>query len=61
MARTPLWLAATHGDAAVIEALLKGGADANEQLPLGRRPLMLAARSGDVGAVRAPARSTAPR
>ena len=37
----------------MIEALLKGGADANEQLPLGRRPLMLAARSGHVDAVRA--------
>ncbi len=36
----------------MIEALLKGGADANEQLPLGRRPLMLAARSGHVDAVR---------
>ena len=37
----------------MIAALLKGGADANEQLPLGRRPLMLAARSGNVDAVRA--------
>ena len=36
-----------------IAALLKGGADANEPLPLGRRPLMLAARSGHVDAVRA--------
>ena len=42
-----------RGDAAVIAALLKGGADANEKLPLGRRPLMLAARSGQVDAVRA--------
>ncbi len=41
------------GDAAVIEALLKGGANANEALPLGRRPLMLAARSGNAAAVRA--------
>ena len=53
MAPPPLWLAATHGDAAMIEALLKGGADANEALPLGRRPLMLAARAGNVAAVRA--------
>jgi ankyrin repeat protein len=37
----------------VIQALLKGGADANEQLPLGRRPLMLAARTGNVDAVHA--------
>jgi ankyrin repeat protein len=36
----------------VIEALLENGADANEALPLGRRPLMLAARSGSVAAVR---------
>jgi ankyrin repeat protein len=36
----------------MIETLLKGGADANEQLPLGRRPLMLAAHSGSVDAVR---------
>jgi ankyrin repeat protein len=36
----------------MVEALLKGGADANEELPLGRRPLMLAARSGNVEAVR---------
>jgi ankyrin repeat protein len=50
---TPLWLAAARGDAAVIQALLKSGADANESLPLGRRPLMLAARSGSVDAVHA--------
>jgi ankyrin repeat protein len=35
----------------VIAALLEGGANANEELPLGRRPLMLAARSGVVDAV----------
>jgi ankyrin repeat protein len=48
-----LWLAASQGDAPMIEVLLKGGADANEPLPLGRRPLMLAARAGSVDAVRA--------
>jgi ankyrin repeat protein len=37
----------------MIETLLEGGADADEQLPLGRRPLMLAARAGSVDAVRA--------
>ncbi len=46
-----MWLAANQGDAAMLETLLDGGADANEQLPLGRRPLMLAARSGRVDAV----------
>ena len=45
-----MWLAASQGDAPIIEALLESGADANEQLPLGRRPLMLAARSGDLEA-----------
>jgi ankyrin repeat protein len=48
-----MWLAASRGDAAVIKALLGKGANANEELPLGRRPLMLAARSGNVDAVRA--------
>src|SRR5690606_33374337 len=44
--------APSQGDAATLETLLGGGADANEQLPLGRKPLMLAARSGRVEAVR---------
>jgi ankyrin repeat protein len=47
-----MWLAANRGDAEMLEALIEGGADANEELPLGRRPLMLAARSGVVEAVR---------
>ena len=35
-----------------IEALLKAGADANEQLPLGETPLMIAARTGNVEAMK---------
>jgi ankyrin repeat protein len=46
-----MWLAAEKGDAGMLEVLLDNGADANEVLPLGRRPLMLAARSGVVEAV----------
>jgi ankyrin repeat protein len=50
---TPLWLASTNGDTAMIRALLEAGADANETLPLGRTPLMLASRTGTVDAIRA--------
>ena len=49
---TPLWLACTNGDSAMIEALINAGADPNEQLPAGRTPLMLASRTGNVEAVR---------
>ncbi len=38
-------------NAAIIEALLKGGADPNEKLPLGRSPLMLASRTGNIAAM----------
>jgi ankyrin repeat protein len=47
-----MWLAASQGDSATVEVLLDGGADADEALPLGRRPLMLAARAGSIDAVR---------
>jgi len=49
---TPLWLASVNGDAAIVEALIKGGADPNEKLPLGRSPLMLASRTGNVDAMK---------
>ena len=44
---TALWLASVNGDAAILESLLKAGADANESLPLGRTPLMEASRTGN--------------
>ncbi len=47
-----MWLASVNGDAAVIEALIKGGADPNEKLPLGRSPLMEASRTGNVEAIK---------
>jgi ankyrin repeat protein len=49
---TPLWLASVNGDAAMITALLTGGADPNEPLPLGRTPLMVASRTGKVDAMK---------
>ncbi len=48
----PLWLASINGDAPIIAALLKAGADANEHLPLGRTPLMVASRTGNVDAMK---------
>jgi len=50
---TPLWIASTNGDAAILSALLMAGADPNEKLPEGRTPLMEASRSGNVDAIRA--------
>src|SRR4029077_14351742 len=41
-----------NGAADVIAALLEAGADANEQLPLGRTPLMIASRTGNVDAMK---------
>ena len=46
-ASTPLALAATNGNAPIIEALLKAGADANAALPEGETVLMTAARTGN--------------
>ena len=50
---TPLVLAAENGNAAVIEQLLKAGADPNSTVRSGETPLMLAARTGRVPAVKA--------
>ena len=44
----PLSLAAVNGNAAIIERLLKAGADANTALPGGETVLMTAARTGHV-------------
>ena len=49
---TPLILAAQHGSAAVIEPLVKNGADVNAKTSNGTTPLMFAAASGDVAAVK---------
>jgi ankyrin repeat protein len=50
---TPLILAARNGSGAMIEALLKAGADPSKAASTGATPLMSAATSGDVGAVKA--------
>ena len=50
---TPLSLACTNGNAAMIELLLNAGADANETLPGGETALMTAARTGNADAVAA--------
>src|SRR4051794_6706479 len=50
---TPLSLACTNGDGAMVELLLSAGADANAVLPGGETPLMTAARTGRVEAVKA--------
>lgn len=49
---TPLLLAAKNGHAAMIETLLKGGADPNQATTNGTSPLMFAAASGSVAAVK---------
>jgi ankyrin repeat protein len=48
---TPLILAAKTGNAAVMDPLIKAGADVNAKTSNGTTPLMLAAASGDVDAV----------
>ena len=48
---TPLALACVNGDAGMIEALLKAGADANERLLNGETALMMASRTGSVAAM----------
>jgi ankyrin repeat protein len=48
---TPLSLASSSGNAALIEILLKAGADVNAAAEDGATPLMAAALSGDAGAV----------
>jgi uncharacterized protein len=50
---TPLVMACQNGNAAMIETLLKAGADANAVKTNGTTPLMMAAASGSVDAVRA--------
>jgi ankyrin repeat protein len=49
---TPLFMACTNGNAAVIEALLNAGADAKSVKANGTTPLMTAAASGSVDAVK---------
>ncbi len=49
---TPLFMASTNGDAAMIEALLKAGADANSKKGNGTTALMLASASGSADAVK---------
>ncbi len=49
---TPLYMAAKMGNPAVIERLLKAGADPKTPLPLGLTPLMLAATAGNAESVR---------
>jgi ankyrin repeat protein len=50
---TPLLIASKSGDAAMIEALTSGGADANTATSNGATPLMLASQSGNADAVKA--------
>jgi ankyrin repeat protein len=49
---TPLFLACTNGNAAIIDELLKAGADANSFNGNGTTALMVAASSGSAGAVK---------
>jgi ankyrin repeat protein len=49
---SPLFMAARHGDARVIDALLKAGADAREANANGTTVLMMASASGNAAAVK---------
>ena len=49
---TPLFLASREGQAPIVAALLKAGAEADARSSTGSTPLMLAAASGNVDAVR---------
>ncbi len=50
---TPLSMACVNGNAAIVEKLLKAGADPNAALSeLGETPLMMAARTGNVDTIR---------
>ena len=49
---TPLSLASTNGDAAMIQLFLDAKADPNGALPGGETPLMTAARTGNVDALK---------
>ncbi|HEV1284343.1 MAG TPA: ankyrin repeat domain-containing protein, partial [Bryobacteraceae bacterium] len=49
---TPLFMAATNGNAAIIEALIKAGAGANSVKATGTTALMLAASSGNPESVK---------
>lgn len=51
-ALTPLYMAATNGNGAIIDALVKAGADVNQANALGTTPLMQASASGSVDAVK---------
>jgi uncharacterized protein len=48
---TPLFLASREGQASIVEALLKAGAEADARSSTGSTPLMLAAASGNVETV----------
>lgn len=50
---TPLFMAAEHGHAAVVEVLLRGGADPECWNPAGESPIYLAVQNGHAEAVAA--------
>ena len=50
---TPVWLAATNGNAAIVAALLDAGAEPNAALESGETVLMAAARTGTPAAIAA--------
>src|SRR5262249_14383541 len=51
---TPLSLACTNGNGAIVELFLKAGADPNAPLPGGEPPLMTASRTGNLPPVKSP-------